>query len=81
MLGLPLGSSSTIPNVPAVWPQCFWRNRTEITHKLAELRERLKPVDEVYKKWDKKGDRELLHRPRLLAQELWQAIKAACEGE
>jgi uncharacterized membrane protein len=60
---------------------CIVENATEITHKLAELRERLKPVDEVYKKWDKKGDRELLHRPRLLAQELWQAIKAACEGE
>ena len=45
----------------------------------AELRNRLKPVEKVCKKWDKKGDRELLHRPRLLAQELWQAIKVACE--
>jgi hypothetical protein len=49
---------------------------------LADLRERMKGIEEVYGEWKgTKSDKQLLHSPRLLAQELWQAINAAVEGK
>lgn len=60
--------------------RCIVENATEITHKLADLRNRLKPVEKVWSKWEGiTGERELLYNPRVLCRDLWQAIKAACE--